>query len=127
GGELTLPWLYGVARRVVSQRLRTSRRRDRLLARLGMVGGRDELVMDATAHLEDRELVRVALTKLRPQDQELLRLAEWEDVDPAHLAQIFECSINAISIRLHRAHKRFARALNSLGGEEEVSEQEAPT
>ena len=33
-GETTLPWLYGVARRVVSERQRSGRRRDRLLARL---------------------------------------------------------------------------------------------
>src|SRR5690348_5664901 len=33
-GDQTLPWLYGVARKVISQRLRTTRRRDRLVARL---------------------------------------------------------------------------------------------
>jgi RNA polymerase sigma factor (sigma-70 family) len=123
-GELTLPWLYGVARRVLSQRMRSSRRRDRLVARLGRVGGRDDVAITEAETLDDREVVRMALNRLRPQDQELLRLAEWEDLDAPQLARILNCSTNAIAIRLHRAHKRFAQALNALDGETSPQEQE---
>lgn len=114
GGDLTLAWLYGVARRVISQGRRTTRRRDRLLARLGGVTGRDDVVTSEAEHWDEREMVRVALGQLRPKDQELLRLAEWEDLAPPQLAQIFGCSSNAIAIRLHRAHKRFSQALEAI-------------
>jgi RNA polymerase sigma factor (sigma-70 family) len=124
-GEGTLPWLYGVTRRVLSQRMRSTRRRDRLLARLGRVGSRDVEEISEAETLDDREVVRMALSRLRPDDQELLRLAEWEDLPAQQLAQIFKCSTNAIAIRLHRAHKRFAEALKALDGESvSPSEQE---
>jgi RNA polymerase sigma factor (sigma-70 family) len=121
GGDLTLPWLYGVARKVVSQGLRSSRRRNRLLARLGSVEGREEVVTPRTDAVDDQELVRAALARLRKQDQELLRLSEWEDLDARQLAQIFSCSVNAITIRLHRAHTRFAKALSTVAPVKSVS------
>jgi RNA polymerase sigma factor (sigma-70 family) len=116
-GDETLPWLYGVARRIVSQGRRTVRRRDRLLARLVRVRGRDELVMSVSEQIDEQEVVRTALDRLRPDDQELLRLAEWEDLATPRLAHIFGCSTNAIAIRLHRAHRRLAQALAAVEGD----------
>jgi RNA polymerase sigma-70 factor, ECF subfamily len=113
-GDLTLPWLYGVARRVVSQGRRSERRRDRLLARISRFGSPDDGVISEAETLDERTVVHLALARLRPIDQELLRLAEWEELRPAELARIFNCSTNAISIRLHRAHRRFGKALDSM-------------
>jgi RNA polymerase sigma factor (sigma-70 family) len=118
-GEHTRPWLYAVARRTLSQRTRSHRRRDRLVARLTTFRETAELEAGFDpGRIDDQELVRKALARLRPEDQELLRLAEWEELGRAELARAFECSANAVAIRLHRAHRRFSKALDAL--EEEV-------
>ncbi len=116
GEDVALPWLYGIARRVVAQSLRSGRRRGRLLARLGGLRQGDAAVSPEIERVDDRELILRALARLRPDDQELLRLAEWEDLPVADLARIFGCSTNAVTIRLHRAHKRFAEALAAVEG-----------
>jgi RNA polymerase sigma-70 factor (ECF subfamily) len=90
------------------------------------VAGRDDVVISETEHWDEREVVRIALGQLRPKDQELLRLAEWEDLAPPQLAQIFGCSSNAIAIRLHRAHKRFSQALEAIDRDPRVSDTETP-
>jgi RNA polymerase sigma-70 factor, ECF subfamily len=125
-GDLTLPWLYVVARRVVSQDGRSRRRRDRLLARVARFRPPVNLEFSETDHFDEQQAVHVALKKLRPEDQELLRLAEWEELAPAQLARVYACSTNAITIRLHRARKRFAEALRSVEAEtESVPERRA--
>lgn len=49
---------------------------------------------------------------LTDSDRELLALAIWEGLDPGEIATVLACSRNAVRIRLHRARKRFAMALN---------------
>src|SRR5437879_4354651 len=93
-GDMTLPWLYGVARRVIYQRYRTSRRRQRLLARLGGLRHDERGAMEGD-QVEDRQLVRDALALLRESDQEILRLSEWEDLSAPQLAAVLGCSANA--------------------------------
>src|SRR5712691_10317296 len=122
-GDLTLPWLYGVARRVISQGRRSGWRRDRLAARLGGLIRPEEAVTSETDRLDERQVVHLALARLRPRDQELLRLAEWEGLAPAELAHVFHCSTNAIAIRLHRAHRQFKQALDSVDEESERATQ----
>ena len=122
-GDHTLPWLYGVARRVVSEDRRTGRRRDRLLARLSRLEPSDDASSVEMERLDDHLTVQLALDRLRPNDAELLRLAEWEELTPVELARVFNCSTNAIAIRLHRAHRRFGQVLRSVEAESESARQ----
>jgi RNA polymerase sigma-70 factor, ECF subfamily len=122
-GDLALPWLYGVARRVLSQDRRSGRRRDRLMARLSSLAPADDPPTVQMERLDDGLAVQSALARLRPKDQELLRLAEWEELTTGELAQVFNCSTNAIAIRLHRAHRRFGQALRSVDEEGESVRQ----
>jgi RNA polymerase sigma-70 factor (ECF subfamily) len=55
--------------------------------------------------------VIAALRELRPEEQEVLRLAAWEGLTNAELAVALNCSENAATIRLHRARKRLAEQL----------------
>jgi RNA polymerase sigma-70 factor (ECF subfamily) len=126
-GDLTRPWLYAVARRTLSQRARSGRRRDRLVARLKAVRQPEDADGIESERIDDQELVRTALARLRPEDQELLRLAEWEELGRAELARAFECSANAVAIRLHRAHRRFSRALDAMEREAPAAERREVT
>jgi RNA polymerase sigma-70 factor, ECF subfamily len=113
-GDMTLPWLYGVARRTLSQSARSKRRRERLHTRISSWRSVEEEDTREIDSVEDRQLVRVALSSLRPEDQEVLRLAEWEQLRHAEIAVVLGCSSNAVAIRLHRAHRRFAQALAAV-------------
>ena len=55
--------------------------------------------------------VLTALRALRPEEQEVLRLAAWEGLSNSELAVALDCSENAATIRLHRARKRLEAQL----------------
>ncbi|GAA4293941.1 hypothetical protein GCM10023178_77920 [Actinomadura luteofluorescens] len=55
--------------------------------------------------------VGAAFRGLPESDRELLALVGWEGLDHGEIATVLGCSRNAVRIRLHRARRRFARAL----------------
>jgi RNA polymerase sigma-70 factor (ECF subfamily) len=55
--------------------------------------------------------VRDALTRLRRDDAELLRLWAWDGLESPQLATVFGISANAAAIRLHRAKARLKTEL----------------
>lgn len=104
-----LPWSYGVLRHCVANEARSARRRAGLLVRLT---GRPEPAgasVDPADQVDraDPELA-AALTRLRPAEQELLRLWAWEDLTPAEIAVVLGTTTNAVNIRLHRTRRRLA-------------------
>lgn len=108
-GEESLPWLYGVARNVVSNQRRSSRRKVRLVSRLGSIAEPpvDPPDLQVVQHSEVVEM-HEALQKLRPKDQELVRLKAWEELSNQQIGQILGISDRAVE-------GRYARALRKLG------------
>jgi RNA polymerase sigma-70 factor (ECF subfamily) len=102
-----LPWLYAIARRVVANQRRAGDRRARLLQRVRSQP--QDVPTPFPTGTEGPALV--ALRRLRPDDQELLRLVAWEGLSHAEIAVVLGVSINAVTIRLHRARRRFVEAL----------------
>lgn len=93
-----LPWLYGVARRVLANQRRSANRRARLVDRL-----RSALTPTRLPVPGD---VVAALSLLSAADQEILRLAAWEQLSHREIAITLGISANATAIRLHRARGR---------------------
>jgi RNA polymerase sigma-70 factor (ECF subfamily) len=58
-----------------------------------------------------RSLIRDALRSLPEPDRELLMLVAWDGLDARRAAAVIGCTPAAFSVRLHRARKRFERAL----------------
>ncbi|WP_336029039.1 RNA polymerase sigma factor [Geodermatophilus sp. FMUSA9-8] len=104
-----LPWLYGVARRVLANERRGSQRRRRLADRLLTQAPEPTSPVDA-----DRPLVLDALARLSPTDREVLALAAWEELGPAEIAVVLRCSRSAAAMRLHRARVRLREAMAAL-------------
>lgn len=110
GGRSRL-WLYGVARRVLAnhrrgearRRQRTTPLRHDLRDEIAAVGG-DPVEASAIAE---------AFRALSDDDRELLALVAWEGLDHAAVAAVLGCSAGAARVRLHRARRRFARALRA--------------
>ena len=53
----------------------------------------------------DRRQLLEALRALPVEQQTLLELHYWEEMDPAALAEVFETTAAAIRVRLHRARR----------------------
>ncbi len=117
-----LPWLYGVARRVVSNHQRTLRRRHRLGAALRAQPSHPvpETDVQVVRRAEER-LVLEALTRLSHGDQEVLRLRAWEELSSAEMGEVLGITAAAVDMRLTRAKRRLQRALKAAGYFEAVS------
>ncbi len=111
-GAEALPWLYGVARNVLTNRARGDRRRLRLWAKVAAHNevsepGPEPQIIRREEH---RELLE-AVAKLPDKDQEILRLVEWEGLSRDQVADMFFVSRAAIDKRISRAYKKLARDL----------------
>jgi RNA polymerase sigma factor (sigma-70 family) len=119
GAEARL-WLFGVARRVLSNLHRAERRRHRLGERL-----REHLSGVVVDHAEDVEtsaVVRRALGRLPDPDRELLMLTAWEGLSPSEIAVVTATPPATVRTRLHRARRRLRVELEALGWHEERNE-----
>ncbi len=110
--EMPLPWLYGVAYRTIANRRRGAQRRFRLVERLRGVRHRSaEAAEDVVVRRERDRVVIDAMSRLSPTDQEVLRLAAWEELSAPLIAEVMECSVAAAEQRVHRAKKRLGREI----------------
>jgi RNA polymerase sigma factor (sigma-70 family) len=106
-----LPWLYGVARRVLANQRRGNRRRTDLSMRLR---GQPHAAVEIDGRVEaeeDRRRVRSALARLKESDQEILRLTAWEELSHRDIALVVGCSEASVAVRLHRARNRLGREI----------------
>lgn len=102
GSEAALPWLLAIARRVLANQHRGLGRRLRLGLRL-----RAQPQQPPVTHAVETPALE-ALERLRPDDQELLRLLAWDGLSQAEVGTVLGISANAVAIRLFRARRRFS-------------------
>jgi len=107
--EDPLPWLLGVARRVLSNRYRGEARDHALHERVRSEQARAAATQDAGE--PPAADVWSALAALSHRDREALLLVAWEELSPARAARVLGVSANTFAVRLYRARRRFARAL----------------
>lgn len=109
-GEETLLWLYGVAGNVAAHQRRSVARGLRLETRLRSVAtNRVDGPEPQVVRRAEYDRVLAATAKLRPADQEILRLAAWEELPHDQISRLLGCSLAAVDQRLHRAKKRLAK------------------
>lgn len=102
-----LPWLYGVARRVLANQRRSAARRDALARRVAADAAPADLDTPAVG---DPSLLR-ALGRLSEREREALMLVAWEGLDQRRAAAAAGCRPGTLGVRLHRARRRLAREL----------------
>lgn len=108
-GEDPLPWLLGVARRVLANQQRADRRRGALAARMQLL--RPGRVPDWEPPAAMSDELAIAMVRLSPQEREALLLVAWEGLDGARAARAAGCTQVAFRGRLHRARRHVATAL----------------
>ncbi|MCL1593579.1 MAG: sigma-70 family RNA polymerase sigma factor [Actinomycetia bacterium] len=111
--ESAIAWLYGVAHRTITNRWRSNSRRIRLRERLDGLGTETSEPIDTVVVRRDEDRkVFDAMAKLKPADQEVLRLSAWEELGAPQIAEVVGCSVSAAEQRLHRAKNRLAKVLS---------------
>jgi len=111
-------YLFSIARNELYMRLRQLPRCEHVDLESSSL---EELVSSPSTQLRKREAlaqIRAALRKLPVEQQVLLELHYWHDLDAAALAEILETSPGAVRVRLLRAR----RALRDRIGEREIAE-----
>ncbi|GAA3757760.1 sigma-70 family RNA polymerase sigma factor [Plantactinospora mayteni] len=107
----SLPWLYGVARRLLANHWRARRTNPPAYplppdtAAIQSANGFDPSSVPVIADL------RAALARLPEIDREIVRLIGWEQLTIAEAAQVLGCTRTAAKVRLHRARRRLATVL----------------
>lgn len=114
-----VPWLLGVARKVLADLRRTRGRQDALIERIATSGG--DWAVDHADALITREGALAALARLTEFQQEVLLLIAWDGLSQREAAAVLGCSRGAVALRLHRARKRLERALLENAGEEQAA------
>ena len=117
-GDKALPWLYRTAHHVIGDRYRSRTRSRSLVDALKAnpitdYGDEPEKVV---VRREADSAVLSALRRLRPTDQEVLRLSVWEELPHAEIGELLGCSAHAVDQRVHRAAKRLGRELHTKAG-----------
>jgi RNA polymerase sigma-70 factor (ECF subfamily) len=111
-----LPWLLGVARKVIANQRRAAGRRtpDGPLVPL-------EAVPDPTPGagvadlVADREAFGEAFAALGPGDREVLALVNWDGLSPKEASTVLDCTPATFYLRLHRARRRLLKELEARG------------
>jgi len=102
-----LPWLFGVARRVLANQRRSTARSAALEQRLAgttAIGSHED-------RADDAEALRAALGRLSESDREALILVAWHGLSTARAARAAGCTRTAFGVRLHRARRRLEAQL----------------
>lgn len=114
--EPSLAWLLAVARNLLRQQATASKRRRMLSDRIAaLTSSADVLAWDAGEQVVERTAALDALASLPRRDVEALTLITWHGLDAAQAAVVVGGSPRAFTVRLHRARRRLAEALNSAG------------
>lgn len=110
-----LPWLLGVARKVLANQRRSKRRRAALRVRMehnlprNESGGVDwEKLTDLRAELLE------GLASLEEDDREVLILVAWDGLSSSEAASVLGCSRATFAVRSHRARARLLDHLDRI-------------
>ena len=118
-GERTLPWLYGVARRVLSHQRRSATRFSRLTSKAARQAPPYQPQPDhVVVQRLEYETVCSAVNRLPADDKEMLLLSAWEGLTHAEIAETMGYTLTTVDKRLARAKQRLKRQYEAVSATE---------
>ncbi|MDX1448189.1 MAG: sigma-70 family RNA polymerase sigma factor [Acidimicrobiia bacterium] len=120
--DTALPWLYGIARRVLARQRRRKAGFARLLVKsthseLRFQGIEEEAIADAIDATRNAPALAEALDRLSKGERDVLELVAFEGLTPSEAAMVLELTPNAARLKLSRARRHMRGILGpDLGG-----------
>ena len=114
--ENSVPWLLGVAHKLLANQRRGRRRRTELGNKLKVAGTEFATPFrDPVEALEARDRLRAAFAHLPKWDQEALSLLSWEGLSSAEAAEVMGCSRGHFDVKIWRARRRLVKEMALSG------------
>jgi RNA polymerase sigma-70 factor (ECF subfamily) len=113
-----LPWLLGVARKVLADLRRGQGRQEALVSRIAatvLATG-----PDPSEALAERERALAALAGLSELQREVLLLIAWDGLSQREVAAALGCTRGAVALRLYRARASLRKAMQEIAVEDAV-------
>ena len=116
-----LPWLLGVARKVLANQRRSRSRRDALQERIEQDDASFNSGFSAPHAASDATTdILVVLAQLSEADRDALLLVAWDGLSYKEAAQALDCTRAAFGLRLHRARRRLLKQIGESRTHEEI-------
>jgi RNA polymerase sigma-70 factor (ECF subfamily) len=122
-GDFTA-WMYRVTRNVATDHMRRAAREvasegevERQIERLPADAGGAPSPLDDLDQERSVRLLRAALARLPVEMREVLVLSRFELLKHAQIAELLDCSVGAVKLRVHRAVKRLRQVYLALAEE----------
>ena len=61
---------------------------------------------------QSKQELNEAISRLSPKDQQIINMVFFEEMDSQEIAEVLDCSVNAVYVGLHRALKRLKSKFN---------------
>jgi len=114
-----LAWLLGVTKKVLGDHRRSRRRAATFVEHLiALRPAQITNLETGDLSIEDLDLLQIGLPRLSTDDQEVLVLSAWYQMDASEIGVALSISKNNATVRLHRARMKFRTVLASLEGDE---------
>jgi len=121
--DTALPWLFGIARRVLAKQRRRRAGARRLLvkatnAHLLFTASEEDAVAAAIDAARQAPLLEAGLATLSASEREVLELVAYDGLTPSEVAAMLNLSPNAARLRLSRARRHLRSVLDPAPGVE---------
>jgi len=113
-------YLFTIARHELYRHLRSLRRDRQFDPELSSIADLATSIGGRLVRGEEHRKLTEALRRLPVEQQTLLELHYWEDLDAAALAEVFEVPAGTIRVRLHRARTALKEAMQVPGTLEDL-------
>ena len=117
--ETALPWLFGIARRVLAKQRRRMAGARRLLIKssnshLHFTASEEDAVASAIDAARQRPALEAGLARLSTGEREVIELVAYDGLSPAEVAEVLKLSPNAARLRLSRARRHLRQMLEPI-------------
>lgn len=121
-----LPWLFGIARRVLYRHRRKAAGAIRLRQKASNVyprfhGFEEDAITSAIDASRQQPALAAALDRLPKGEREVLELVAYDGLTPSEVAHALDLTPNAARLRLSRARKRMRAWLDEPSSDERVA------
>lgn len=115
--DTALPWLFGIARRILAKQRRRQARTRRLLIKnsnshLLFTSAEDDAVASAIDAARQGPALEAGLARLGDGEREVIELVAYDGLTPTEVAEALQLSPNAARLRLSRARRRLRLMLD---------------